>query len=86
MTPMALALRHGHVKCVEILLSTGSLMSDPMMTWLSQQFNTGNAIWYAYAPEMIKLLLVCPKFFLQESFYKETGIVLYEAYIFVVLL
>ena len=56
---MALALRHGHVKCVEILMSTGSLMSDPMMTWLSQQFNTGNAIWYAYTPEMIKLLLVC---------------------------
>ena len=58
MTPMILALRHGHVECVEMLLSTGSLMSDPMMTWMSQQYNTGNAIWYAYSPEMIKLLLV----------------------------
>ena len=59
MTPLILALRHGSVKCVEILLSTGSLMSDPMMTWMSQQYNTGICIWSAYSADMLKLLLVC---------------------------
>ncbi len=64
MTPMALALRSGHVTCVRTLMYTGSIMSDPMMTWLQNSLNTTAQhplVWSNYSVEMIKLLLVMHK-------------------------
>ncbi len=65
MTPMALALRSGHVTCVRTLMYTGSIMSDPMMTWLANSLNTTaqhSLVWSNYSVEMIKLLLVRDQF------------------------
>lgn len=58
LTPLALALRNGHVSCVELLLSCGSVLTDARLIWLSRKPNNGIASWVYYNPELIKLLLV----------------------------
>ena len=57
-TPVQLALRSGHVKCVELLFSCGSVLSDARLAWLSSKPIGGVPSWANYSPEMITLLLI----------------------------
>ena len=56
-TPLAVALRNGQAKCVELLFSSGSVLSDPQIIWSSQTIS-GEQIWYNYDADMIELLLI----------------------------
>ncbi len=57
-TPLSVALRQGQVECVKLLLCTGSVLSDPRLTWTSQQPMNNTPVWTNYNAEMIKLLLI----------------------------
>ncbi len=56
-TPLHLALRQGEVKCVKLILKQGTLRTDPLPIWHSQQMD-GLHTWIGYSSDMLVLMLI----------------------------
>ena len=55
-TPLALALRHGHVECLRVLLEHGGHFTDLSLIWIGEQMD-GLPTWLGYSHDVLIILL-----------------------------
>lgn len=57
-TPIAYALKGGHVECVQILWKSGSLLTDPGIIWASTQPNSTDPLWTNYSTDILRAVVI----------------------------